>query len=319
MIIIRRPIAYKYYYAIVPSSSMPYDLNSSSLFLTYPQCPLDKQMAYDELFKRLQPQKLLVAQEKHKNGDLHLHVYAKLASTYRTKDPTALDLLGYHGNYQGCRSAKNVLKYCTKEEDYIASFDVAEALGTKSTRKEAMQSLILGKRTLEELVVDEPQFLYGYSKLKMDLLNYQKDTKSTKENVPAFLPNPWGKVLPTAWSRKCRHFWLYSERPNVGKSYLFARPLAHNYRTHIRVGSEPYWDLRGDEQLVILDEYNHCCFRYDQLNAMCDGNFQYRIFMGGIIRLNDPILIVLSNRSIQDMYPNMYHLLHARFNERKLD
>lgn len=294
---------------------MPYELHSSQLFLTYPQCNLDKQVAYDILFLKFNPTEIVVAHELHQNGDSHLHAYLRLPAAVRTKDPTYFDLPPFHGNYQGCRSSKNVLRYCTKEEDYIANFDVAQKVAKTSTRKKDMETLLLGKRTLEQLVVDEPQYLYGYSRLKLDYTNYLKDTKSTKEDLPFYLPNPWGKILPTAWKRKCRHFWIFSRMPDVGKSYLFARPLAQNYRAHIRTGSEPYWDIRGDEQLVILDEYNHNIFRYDQLNAMCDGSFGFRIFMGGIHRLLDPIIIVLSNKSIDEMYPFMHNLLYARFKQ----
>lgn len=72
-----------------------------------------------------------------------------------TRDNTfadlALDGRVYHGNYQGCRGAKNVAKYCTKKDDYIASFDVVAFTEAKNTKKKFCRKLIDGGK-LEELV-----------------------------------------------------------------------------------------------------------------------------------------------------------------------
>ena len=51
---------------------------------------------------------------------------------------------------------------------------------------------------------------------------------------------------------------------------------------------------------------------------MCDGTYPFRIFMGGTIELRNPLIIILSNQSILDLYPNMNALLYARFNEIEL-
>lgn len=299
---------------------MKFEINSSKLFLTYPQCPLDKNYVYEYLAETFKPTEILVASEQHKNGDLHLHCYMALDHAYRTKDPKFADLPGnYHGNYQGCRSPKNVIQYCSKDENYLANFDVSRLLDKKNSRKGDMLSLINKKRSLTELVGEQPQYLYGYTKLKLDFLNYLKDTAPPKADLPPFLPNPWGKVLSTKIKGKCRHFWIYSTRPNLGKTFKFAKPISNEYNSYIRTGSEPYWNVSGGEQLIIFDEYNHANLRYDQLNCVCDGTYQYRLFQCGTIRLVDPLIIVLSNKSIRDLYINMYELLYARFKEIKLD
>ena len=110
---------------------MTFQICSKNLFLTYAECPVPKEELYDFLNEKFQPLNLCVAKELHKNGNAHLHAFVGLEDQYRTRDPRFADFQGYHGNYQGCRSAKNVLKYCTKEDDYKANFDVALAL-TKS-------------------------------------------------------------------------------------------------------------------------------------------------------------------------------------------
>lgn len=305
---------------------MSFVLNTSQLFLTYPQCTLSKEILFAELTKHfssrpkpLTPIQLLVAHELHANGDHHLHVYAKLDGTYRSSVASCLDVGQYHGNYQGCRSAKNVLKYCTKEDDYIANFDVAPLLSKVSSRKEHMESLLLGKRTLVQLVKDHPQYLHGYTRLHTDYTNFLKDQADTRLDLPCWLPNPWGKLLPTKKACKKRHYWIYSDKPNLGKSFLFAKPIVREFRAAIRVGTEPYWKLRGDEQCIFLDEYNFAVFKFWQLNSMADGSFEYRLFQRGVIELSDPLIVVLSNVSLSTLYPFRNDLLYERFLEIKLD
>lgn len=297
---------------------MVYQINSSKLFLTYPQCTLTKEDVRDYLQQKFNPSEIIVASELHTNGDPHIHAYLSLKDTFRTRDSRFADLPGgFHGNYQGCRSAKSVIKYCTKEDDYTGNVDVASVLG-KSKRSGVLGELILGKRTLLQVVDDNPQYLYGYSKLKADYLNYLKDKEDGRLELPPFLPNPWGKVLPSKRNSKRRHYWIFSRQPDKGKSYLFARPLSQEYKCHHRTSNEPYYNIRGDEQCLILDEYNFAKFKFHELNAIADGTYDYRIFHGGVVRLKDPLIIVLSNVSISELYPHMNHLLYARFIEYEL-
>lgn len=122
-----------------------YRVRSQKLFLTYPQCNATKERLYEFLLEESgwAPQEVLVAHELHKNGDNHLHAFVDFGQD-RAKEFTApnfADFDGYHGNYQGCRSAKNVLKYCTKGDDYVANFDVNAILTSGKNAK-----AVVGKR-----------------------------------------------------------------------------------------------------------------------------------------------------------------------------
>lgn len=296
---------------------MPFRLKSSQLFLTYPQCDLDKQIAYDYLCNRFEAEKILVAHELHANGDHHLHVYLKSKGTINTNDSKFADLPGgYHGNYQGCRSAKNVLKYCTKDEDYLANFDVTSLLSTRSTRSTDFQDLLNRKRTLEELLIDKPQYLINYNTLSKNLQIYFENTERQRETIPWCIPNPWGKLLLNFQElHKRRHFWIFSSGPNSGKT-TFALELTQKYGGCINSNREPYWNIGPQCRFVIIDEYNSARFRYDELNAMADGTYSYRRFQLGLHTFNRgqfPILIVLSNQTIDDIYPFRSDLLKARF------
>lgn len=303
---------------------MSFQICSRSLFLTYPECPLTKEIALELLTELLGNLKeYLIASELHANGNQHLHCYIQLEETFRTRNARFADMIYqgqvYHGNYQGCRGEKNVAKYCAKEDDYISNFDLNERLKRKQNHKKLLGAALISKKiSLVECIQENPEMIFGYKKLKQDLQEYFADELDKRGELPLFLPNPWGKILSTNISGKRRHFWIFSRKPNVGKTFLFAKPLEKSYRCYIQCGNYQYWGINGQEQLVILDEYNTAGLRYSEINSMADGTYCYRICNIGIKKLADPLIIILSNQSIVDLYPNMFDLLYARFNEIEL-
>lgn len=298
---------------------MPYRLRAKQLFLTYPQCAIPKEAAYDFFDKRFSPLKILVAQEEHKNGDPHLHIYLKLSEEFQTADATALDIIAppfkiAHGSYEGARSAKNVVKYCSKDGLYKSNFDISMMTQSQTTRKQIGKRLLEGE-DLTTMIPEYPHLIFGYKRLKEDIGSYVADAKDDRGSLPPFLPNPWGKVLPSQKKAKRRHYWIYSQLPNKGKTTMFAEPLAKDYRCYIKCGDFSYWNVCGHEEAIILDEYNTAGLKWSSLNSLCDGNYEFRVFMGGLIKLRRPLIIILSNQSIADLYPHMNILLYARFKE----
>lgn len=304
---------------------MPFQLNSSKLFLTYPQCPLSKEDVLQFFTDQLRSYQFhyVIAHELHQNGDHHIHCYFELDSPYRTRNAKALDILGtdgvrYHGNYQGARSSKLVLKYCTKKEDYLSDMDIASILARKSSRTVAAEQLVLHKRPLEEVVHEHPCLLFGYQRLKMDLTILKEDLEKEVLVLPPFLPNPWAKVLPSFRRGKKRHYWIYSRRPNLGKTFHFAIPLRDEFGAVIATGDLTYWLVKPSTQALILDDYNTAKLKWDALNQLCDGTYQFRVAYRGVVTVAKYIVIVLSNAPISELYPNMNLFLYERFQEIEL-
>lgn len=297
---------------------MRYQINSAQLFLTYPQCPLTKERVFELLSNKFKIVDYIVAHELHTNGDDHIHVYLKLEGPLRSDNPGFADLEGgYHGNYQGCRSSKNVIKYCTKEEDYLSNLNISDILSKKGSRKEHFTDLINRKRTLDELITDNPQYLINYNSLSNALQGYFSSITKADEHLPMFLPNPWGKILPVySENRKRRHYHIYSSGPNAGKT-TWANTL-RSYGTSIVSNKEHYWNVESYHRIIVLDEFNTARVRYDELNAMADGNYCYRRFSRGVYQFlpgNKPIIIILSNQHLYDLYPHTHELLYARYKE----
>lgn len=110
----------------MPPKERPFSLQGKNLFLTYAQCPLSKEHALTALQDRFENLiGWVVARELHQDGNAHLHIYLQFSDTFKTRDPRFADLEHtYHPNAQSVRSSKSVVKYCTKESDYLANIDV---------------------------------------------------------------------------------------------------------------------------------------------------------------------------------------------------
>lgn len=109
---------------------MSFRIQGRNLFLTYPQCSLDRQLIYDHLLK-LQvgsesADKICVAKELHEDGNTHYHVFLSYPKRRNITNQRIFDIGNFHPNVQSCRSVKNVLKYVTKDNDYLANFEVVK-------------------------------------------------------------------------------------------------------------------------------------------------------------------------------------------------
>lgn len=106
-------------------------LQSKKLFLTYPQCDLDKADAANllkDILGPFDPSYIVVSSELHEDGSPHLHAFIVLTKKYDTRNPNSLDLNGFHGNYQAARDAVNVRSYVIKDDDFyeIGSWDLQQ-------------------------------------------------------------------------------------------------------------------------------------------------------------------------------------------------
>lgn len=124
-------------------------LNAKTLFLTYPQCPIAPIDVLNYLIQILESsstkiQDYIIAQEEHKDTGLHIHAYLTLDKKINIRKPTYFDLEDetgtYHGNYQGARDNTAVIKYVTKDGNYVSSYpdSYIEAQRAARTKKESL-------------------------------------------------------------------------------------------------------------------------------------------------------------------------------------
>ena len=64
-----------------------YRLNASQIFLTYAQCDIEPVVMLEFLKRLVKIEEYIIAQEKHKDGGLHLHCYLKLEKKVKKNKP----------------------------------------------------------------------------------------------------------------------------------------------------------------------------------------------------------------------------------------
>lgn len=120
------------------SSSKPFRLEAKNLFLTYPQCTMNKEDLLEKIkLKWVDLAFAVVARELHEDGSPHLHCLISLPVRFRTRNASALDeLTGQHGNYQSARNVRKVMQYVTKGNEYCSyKVDVDQYLNDKEQKQ----------------------------------------------------------------------------------------------------------------------------------------------------------------------------------------
>lgn len=131
--------------------------------LTYPQCPLDKGTTASQLKEALSSKgvkQLVVVQEHHSDGSLHLHAYVALQDRYTqvgkhtslilTRKEKMADgddkVVEYYPNVQGVKNKLQWLTYLSKEdkEPYEYGITLAQFLQASVNKTK-----ILGKRLIQ--------------------------------------------------------------------------------------------------------------------------------------------------------------------------
>lgn len=91
----------------------------------------------------------------------------------------------------------------------------------------------------------------------------QDHYKEVFEELPQYLPNTWGLVLPVV-SGKRKHFWFWSEKPDRGKTTFLAG--LEKFGVYYFNYQEKYQEINKGHQVVAMDEYSKAHLTYMSLN-----------------------------------------------------
>lgn len=193
--------------SIAPKS---FRLKSKGFFLTYAQCPAPKQVLAEMLASKGTLVKGLVGQERHQDGNLHLHAYAKYVKDIDTKNPRYFDIewegKTYHGEYESAKCAIASIKYITKEDKEpleLADMDYKQEVSAKLHHRKVLGKRLASGEPVADLIAEgATELVFGYSKLVADQKAYLNDR----------LPQPERLLEPCG-------IWVYGP-PGVGKSYF---------------------------------------------------------------------------------------------------
>lgn len=215
-------------------------LQAKHLALTYPRCSQSRESCLTYLKDRLPPiKRYLIAQENHDDPEnaptdtrLHLHVYLEMEEKHRTRDCRFADFLQYHGKYESVKILKDWVTYCTKEDlTPLANWDFKSFLAGKPAKpnKRAIlgEQLINNRLSLEELIPTNPELIFGYKKLKLDINEYLNDI-----------------AFPTI--RSIKAYWYYGPT-RLGKSW---KALVDTGVCTVVPGANGQFDLSGDLKTI---------------------------------------------------------------------
>ena len=280
-------------------------------FLTYPQCPLPKELVlkYLEQNVNFKIEEYVIAEEKHENGDPHIHAFIKLDRRVKFKvdrfDLKDLETT-YHGNYQIAKSWRAVQQYVTKDGNYISNLNL-EAAKSKHAKK-------IGREELERNALDllDEGIISGFQ-LKSFVAN---------QNVYNLLKQQ--KECPIVLDEdipKQRHFWTYGES-NTGKTYRLRQLMKQNPSDWFQIPTNNDWQGYMNQKNLYIDEYRGQLTIQD-LNRICDGGAKVNTKGGTTILHPACVVYINSNFSIEGCYKKaekvLIESLKNRFNVEHLN
>lgn len=113
----------------------------------------------------------MVAEEKHQDGNSHIHAYLLLEKKANITNPNKLDLIGpceetYHGNYQSARNRRRILTYIMKDGDFLTNIDPLPSISTaKKSWTLAINQAKEGKtkEALDTIIAEDPKAFVVYN------------------------------------------------------------------------------------------------------------------------------------------------------------
>ena len=101
----------------------PFNIQAKKFFLTFPQIPQDKLIDFPEISRRIQEKQDIkngiIAREKHKDGNIHFHIFLEYNKTKTVNRPDYFDFIfDHHGKYETCKTKSATIKYLVKNMDY---------------------------------------------------------------------------------------------------------------------------------------------------------------------------------------------------------
>jgi len=288
------------------------------LFLTYPQfAPTDTTVDLNIWLTILKAQltgvttdtvyvdKAILAKEKHEDGSWHLHAWIHFAGVdemHRIRVPhRLLKLNGKSGNYQGARSDIAVVKYCTKDGDYIF-----EGMTDPRARAECrtrhlnlvLADVLANKITLQQAVTEKPSLMVNLDKLERNL--------SLMKTMAATRPEGWKPLLI-----------FIQGPPGVGKSTI-ANSLTSPEDTYLvplpSSKESPWWfdGIAGQRQILFDNVSAAVPPPYDLLCQMANPTACRLPVKGAHVQCLPWLITVTSTQSPKEIWKNLDHQMMRR-------
>jgi hypothetical protein len=271
--------------------------------------------------KGLTISKGVVGQEHHQDGNTHLHAYVKLDKDIHTRDCRFFDITWedtvYHPNIRQAKNANGSIKYCIKEDKEpleLGQMDYKQEIKARDNKTRILCKRLTDGENLNQVLLDDNhEMLKDYANWQKNIELFKASLLRDKPTCKDWLPNTWDLALPLEETTcKRRHYWFVSSVPNRGKT-TFLEAMEEKHRCSWYNKSEVYQNIHLDSQFVLIDEYTRNDLLATTINAMCDGNYQYPGKGTSSTRLKKPYILICGNKNPEDLYPNAWQYIKARF------
>lgn len=148
-----------------------------------------------------------------------------------------------------------------------------------------------------DIVIQYPNYLFGYNSLCKDYQKFKNDYKELYDNN---IKN----LFHYSKEKKQRHLWIVGP-PSSGKSYLLNQII--DYLSPKDVFQLPNNnDFSGyiDQEFLYRDEYNYPYLKQPILNSICDGGSQQNTKGSSVILSKYSFVLLLSNSFPFQVYKN---------------
>lgn len=222
--------------------------------LTYPRCEVTPECMLDFIRSKVPLKEYVIAQESHLDGQPHIHAYIKLDNDgvllrdapklfhYSNKD------IERHGNVtpitETTRSVNDVIKYCTKDGNYISNIELPIY---SNTRRKTPDYDTVKKYSTKEA------FKYGL--VSMEKLKAYDHARSVAVDATA------------RDHTKCVGLWIHGP-PGTGKS-LYARIRTQGEGCYNKSHNK-WWCGYAGEKYVLIDDLGHQFKAWTQLKNWVD-------------------------------------------------
>lgn len=296
-------------------------MNAKGYSITFPQNATSKSDAAARIDHKWNDVFYVISQEKHKDGNFHLHIYLEFPEKRNFKDSNCFDFIaGKHGDYATVRSRRDWIRYVVKHDDqYTAKgIDVKSILAKKAPKNQVVAEMIDEGKSLEEVrEAEKGYFLINKRKIEeygtyMSLLKKRKEKETWKEPDLSALTDTnlqIGKWLLENIRKdrvfKAPQLFIHGPR-NLGKTSLIESLEKSLSIFHVSITEDFYDGFDNDYDLVVIDEFKGQK-TIQWMNEFLQGS-KMTLRMKGkqyLKEKNVPV-IILSNFSLAQCYPRAH-------------